>query len=57
MVVKPFEAEDKNIAVSMKRNYEPPVLKDWGTLRDITLSVGFSGKSDGGRILFTKTHM
>jgi len=52
---KSLEVEDKEITLKVKKYYEPPVLRDWGTLKDMTLSVGFSGKSDGGRILFTKT--
>ena len=32
-----------------KRSYSPPVLVKWGTMRDITQSVGWSGRSDGGK--------
>jgi hypothetical protein len=32
-----------------KRPYAPPVLVQWGTLRDITQSVGNTGANDGGR--------
>jgi hypothetical protein len=57
MKVKSSVIQDEDIARKVKKHYESPVLKDWGSLQDMTLSVGFSGKSDGGRILFTKTHM
>lgn len=33
----------------LKKPYAPPVLLEWGTLRDITQSVGSSGRSDGGK--------
>jgi hypothetical protein len=56
MIVKSLSIEEKNTALHVKKkNYEPPVLKDWGTLQDMTLSAGFSGKADGGKVLFTKT--
>jgi hypothetical protein len=29
-----------------KRSYRPPTLRNYGTLRDITLSVGAKGRSD-----------
>jgi hypothetical protein len=32
-----------------KKPYEAPVLVRWGTLCDLTKSVGNSGASDGGR--------
>jgi hypothetical protein len=41
----------------VKENYIPPVLKDWGTLGDVTLSAGVSGSADGGKILFTRTRL
>lgn len=31
-----------------KKPYEAPVLKDWGTLKDITLSQSSGRKADGG---------
>lgn len=56
MIVKSLTIEEKITALDVKKkNYESPVLMDWGTLKDMTLSAGFSGKSDGGKILFTKT--
>lgn len=33
----------------LKKPYAPPVLVKWGTLRDITQSVGWNGRSDGGK--------
>jgi hypothetical protein len=33
----------------LKKPYAPPILVEWGTLRDITQSVGWSGRSDGGK--------
>lgn len=35
--------------VQAKKPYEAPVLVRWGTLRDLTQSVGARGSSDGGR--------
>jgi hypothetical protein len=32
-----------------KKPYEPPVLVRWGTLRELTQAVGYSGASDGAR--------
>ncbi|HLG48103.1 MAG TPA: lasso RiPP family leader peptide-containing protein [Reyranella sp.] len=32
-----------------KKTYEAPALIRWGTLREITQSVGNRGASDGGR--------
>jgi hypothetical protein len=32
-----------------KKPYEPPKLKEWGTLRDLTKAVGWSGNEDGGK--------
>ena len=33
---------------SLRQTYSPPVLILWGTLRDITQSVGNQGGMDGG---------
>jgi len=33
----------------MKAPYAAPVLVQWGSLRDITWSVGRTGADDGGR--------
>jgi hypothetical protein len=32
-----------------KKPYTPPVLIEWGSLRDITQSAGYSGRLDGGK--------
>lgn len=32
-----------------KKPYSAPVLVTWGTLRDITQAVGWSGNADGGK--------
>ncbi len=32
-----------------KKPYSPPVLTSWGSLRDITQAVGYSGNDDGGK--------
>ena len=32
----------------VKKPYKAPVLTQWGTLRDITQTVGQNGKQDGG---------
>lgn len=32
-----------------KKTYIAPVLVSWGTLRDLTQAVGWSGNSDGGK--------
>jgi|SwirhisoilCB2_FD_contig_31_22535243_length_627_multi_2_in_0_out_0_2 hypothetical protein len=42
---------------ALKKNYMPPVLRDWGMLKDVTLSAGLSGSADGGKILFTRTRL
>ncbi|CAN5868049.1 hypothetical protein BH11PSE3_BH11PSE3_08140 [soil metagenome] len=38
-----------------KQPYAAPVLVTWGTLRDITQSVGSSGNSDGAKKGRTRT--
>lgn len=55
MKAKPLETEVQARAPAVKKPYEAPVLKDWGTLRDITLSNSNQGNSDGGRPPFHKT--
>jgi hypothetical protein len=42
--------------VSAKKSYQAPTLKDWGTLKDITLANNSGGKNDSGRKPFTQTH-
>jgi hypothetical protein len=36
-----------------KKPYTAPVLLRWGTMRDITLSAGNTGASDGGKSKFS----
>ena len=44
------EQDDSSVDETvLKKPYAPPVLVEWGTLRDITQSVGWSGRSDGGK--------
>lgn len=38
-----------------KKPYQPPTLVRWGTLGDITQTVGASGKDDNGRGYCCKT--
>lgn len=38
-----------------RKAYQPPVLVPWGTLRDVTRAAGFSGSSDGGKLVLRKT--
>jgi len=43
---------------AVKKNYMPPTLKDWGTLKDVTLSIGLTGSSDGGKLpLLSRTRL
>ena len=32
----------------LKKPYSPPTLVDWGTLRQVTQTVGNKGNTDGG---------
>ena len=34
---------------STKKPYEAPVLKEWGTLVEMTLAMGAAGSADGGK--------
>lgn len=44
-----METKTRETEVSaVKKSYEAPVLKEWGTLKDITLAHSSGGKSDGG---------
>ncbi len=43
---KPAGSEEPKTKV--KKPYEAPVLVEWGSLMDLTQSVGQSGSSDGG---------
>jgi hypothetical protein len=50
MIARPGENEDGRMVGSpaVKKPYKAPELIQWGTLRDITRTVGKSGNSDGG---------
>jgi hypothetical protein len=41
-----------------KRPYQPPKMRVYGTVREITGNSGFNpnAKADGGIVIFTKTH-
>jgi hypothetical protein len=52
----PLPKEDPRDGL-IKRTYEPPVLRSYGTLRDITLHVGKEGHPDGGKKPHNRTHM
>jgi len=39
---------DGRPAAGAKKPYAPPVLIRWGTLRQLTRTVGSQGKNDGG---------
>jgi hypothetical protein len=47
--------KDASSASSLKMPYNAPVLATWGTLREITQSVGKTGAIDGGKGKSTKT--
>jgi hypothetical protein len=47
--------EGRRPAPTAKKPYEAPVLRDWGTLKDITLSTGTQTHSDGGRPPYNHT--
>ncbi len=42
-------AKDEKAADKVKKPYVAPQLQKWGSLSDITKSVGGSGAQDGGR--------
>jgi hypothetical protein len=42
---------------SQKKPYEPPELKVYGTVRDLTKAVGFRGGSDGSAFPTNRTSM
>jgi hypothetical protein len=48
-MMPPADGAADDTAENKKRSYETPVLVVWGTLRDITQSVGTNGANDGGR--------
>jgi hypothetical protein len=49
METKTLKIDAPSSAPAVKKPYEVPVLKEWGTLKDITLSQNSGGRSDGGR--------
>jgi hypothetical protein len=40
---------DKPAKPETKKPYSKPTLSDYGTVRELTKTVGFSGNADGGR--------
>ena len=40
-----------------KKAYQTPRVSEYGTLRDITLAVGSTGKSDGGTVTNKKNSL
>ena len=46
MDAQPLDSRETSPA---KKPYAPPALVTWGTLRDITMAVGSSGNTDGGK--------
>ena len=56
--MKSPKTENQALRPIAKKNYMPPVLKNWGTLRDVTLAVGLAGSSDGGKLpLVSRTRL
>lgn len=52
------QTENQLLKPVVKKNYMAPVLKNWGTLRDVTLAVGLAGSSDGGKLpLVSRTRL
>ena len=47
------KAKHLSAALPTKKPYVAPVLRPWGTLRDLTLSVGSTGASDSGKSKFS----
>lgn len=43
------QSPDSRESAPPKKPYTAPALVTWGSLRDITQSVGWSGNSDGGK--------
>jgi hypothetical protein len=41
--------EDRPEDGQTRQTYEPPILRRYGTLRDVTLHVGKHGARDGGK--------
>ena len=46
---------EKIACLAEKKPYRPPILTPLGSLREITLSAGNSGASDGGKVGFRFT--
>lgn len=42
------DAGDGSAPAPAKKPYAEPVLQEWGSFEDLTLSVGNQGKRDGG---------
>jgi hypothetical protein len=40
---------EKPVKPETKKPYTKPTLTDYGTVRELTKSVGFSGRADGAR--------
>jgi hypothetical protein len=53
----PLPKEDPRDDGLIKRAYEPPILRSYGTLRDITLHVGNKGNHDGATKKPNRTHI
>jgi hypothetical protein len=49
MKTKPPKNDLGSSAPSAKKPYEAPLLKEWGTLKDITLGYSGSSGNDGGK--------
>lgn len=50
-----LESKGPSSSTTAKKLYEAPVLHDWGTLEELTLARGNSGKNDGGRPPYSRT--
>lgn len=50
-----LETKGQPPATAAKKPYAAPVLNDWGTLEELTLARGNSGKNDGGRPPYSRT--
>jgi hypothetical protein len=47
----------KQAVQEIKKPYSTPVLTIYGTVRELTQSVGLRGTKDGGKFPKIKTHM
>ncbi len=43
------DASGGSIQAPKKKPYVQPVLQEWGSFQDLTLTVGSRGRSDGGK--------